>query len=200
MNGVGARAPLGATVREARARYFDHNGFGEGGYESRWVDLQAGPFRLRFPNSQARVAAVKLHDLHHVATGYKTTWVGEGEMSAWEIAGGCGSHLAAWVLNLQAMAIGTLLAPSRMWRAFRRGRAGRTLYHGDRMEDWLDRPLDDLRESLDRAPSSAGRVLATFPSYLLFTAIALVSLASTLAIALLPLVGVAALLRWLVAS
>ena len=37
-----------------------------------------------FPNGAARVRAVRLHDLHHVATGYATSWVGEAEIGAWE--------------------------------------------------------------------------------------------------------------------
>jgi NADPH:quinone reductase-like Zn-dependent oxidoreductase len=39
-------------------------------------------------------AGVKLHDIHHVLTGYDTTWRGKAEIGAWEIASGCGRHYA----------------------------------------------------------------------------------------------------------
>jgi hypothetical protein len=51
------------TLREARARYFQANG----------IDDDALP----------------PHDLHHVATGFDTTLVGEAEIGAWELASGC---------------------------------------------------------------------------------------------------------------
>lgn len=190
---------VAATVREARARYFAENDLADGGYDDPWVELRTGPFTIRFPNTAARVAAVKLHDLHHLATGYETTWVGEGEIGAWEIAGGCGRHVPAWILNLQALAIGTALAPSRMWRAFLRGSSGRTLYHGDRVEDWLDRPLDDLRSTLVR-PAPAGAWRTALPAHLAWTTLALLSLAATIATCSLPLVLAAWILRWLAAS
>jgi ubiquinone biosynthesis protein Coq4 len=39
---------------------------------------------------------VRLHDLHHLVTGYPTDWKGELEISAWEIAGSCRGYVAAW--------------------------------------------------------------------------------------------------------
>ena len=84
-------------LRDARKRYFEANGFGaDGGYEAKWVTLQAGPLRLAFPNSEARRRAVRYHDLHHVLADYPTDWTGEAEIGAWELASGCGRHGAAW--------------------------------------------------------------------------------------------------------
>jgi len=61
-----------------RTRYFRDNAFGDdGGYAKKWVSVQLGPLPLGFPNSAARVRAVKYHDLHHVVTGYATDLVGE---------------------------------------------------------------------------------------------------------------------------
>src|SRR5215470_18087947 len=74
------------TLRDARAQYFTENNFGDGGYTAKWVKVQAGPIPIYFPNTAARVHAVRFHDLHHVATEYKTTWTGEAEIGAWEIA------------------------------------------------------------------------------------------------------------------
>src|SRR5690606_29660158 len=106
-------------------------GLSEAGYRDRWVWLRAGPLRIPLYNSRARVRAVKLHDLHHVATGYATTWTGEAEIAAWELAGGCGRHYAAWLLNLAALAVGAVIAPRRVARAFARGRRSATLYAGE---------------------------------------------------------------------
>jgi len=116
------------TLREARGLYFARAGFDASSYTARWVRLQAGPLPLFFPNTAARVRAVRLHDLHHVVTGYDTSWTGEAEIAAWELASGCAGHLAAWHLNLLAMAIGLVVAPGATFRAFVRGRRSRNLY------------------------------------------------------------------------
>ena len=145
------------TVAEARAAYFRREGLGVEGYEARWVKLKAGPIPLFFPNSKARVRAVKLHDLHHVATEYPTTWTGEAEIAAWELAAGCHHHHAAWVLNASAMAIGLVIAPRATYRAFVRGRHSRSLYEGEFSDDLLELTLADLRQQLqlDTATSDA---------------------------------------------
>jgi hypothetical protein len=145
-------------VRVARARYFQHNKFGErGGYDERWVKLKIGPIPFWFPNTTARVRAVRLHDLHHLVTGYDTTWTGEAEIAAWEIAGGCGRHLAAWVLNLDAFAIGLGLAPRFVFQAFLRGCRTRNLYAREFEDAWLDRRVGDLRADLHLADSTPRR-------------------------------------------
>ena len=46
-----------------------------------WRQDLVGPIPLGFPNSDARRRAVKLHDLHHVLTGYGTTWTGVSTFS-----------------------------------------------------------------------------------------------------------------------
>ncbi len=137
------------TVREARQKYFEENGFGDGGYGERWVKLMVGPVPLFFPNSAARVAAVRLHDVHHVVTGYETTWAGEAEIGGWEIASGCGRFAAAWILNLQALLIGVLIAPAAVLRGFAWGRKTKNLYHGDFDEGVLDLRVGELRNRLD---------------------------------------------------
>src|SRR5688572_30034252 len=97
--------PENITMREARAMYFQANGFGaSGGYDDAWVDFKLGPIPLPFPNTKARIEAVRFHDLHHLLTGYDTDITGEFEISAWEIAAGCKRFPAAWALNLGGMA------------------------------------------------------------------------------------------------
>ena len=136
------------TVREARARYFEEAGLSEAGYQARWVVLRAGPVPIPLPNVPARRRAVRLHDLHHVATGYDTSWTGEAEISAWELGGGCGQYAAAWLLGLGAVSVGLVIAPRRTWRAFRRGRRSRSLYGGVFSEELLELTVPALRARL----------------------------------------------------
>ena len=137
------------SVREGRARYFEAWGLGEGGYAARWVRLRVFGLPVGFPNSAGRVRAVKLHDLHHVATGYAADWIGEAEIGAWEVGAGCHGHAAAWILNLLAMQYGFFLAPRRVLRAMARGRRSRTLYRMRELdESLLDRTVGELRREL----------------------------------------------------
>ena len=136
------------TVRAAREAWFEANGFSEAGYQDRWVRLRAGPISFYFPNTAARRRAVRLHDLHHLATGYQATWVGEVEIGAWELAAGCGRHYPAWILNAMAVALGAIIAPRRTVRAFLRGRRSRSLYDGEYHEALLDLTLHQLRARL----------------------------------------------------
>ena len=136
-------------LREARNRYFAANGLGEGGYEDKWVRFVVGPLRFAIPNTEGRVRAVRYHDLHHVVTGYATTWTGEGQIGAWEIASGCRDMIAAWVLNLYAMWIGLWISPRAVWRAFARGRHSLNLYSESWSEALLDESVGAMRRRLE---------------------------------------------------
>jgi hypothetical protein len=117
------------SMKEALRVYFDDNGFGpDGGYADAWVDLKLGPIPIPFPNTDARRRAVRFHDLHHIATEYRTDYAGEFEISAWEIASGCRDFVAAWQLNLAGMAGGLIVHPVRTFRAFVRGRHTENFY------------------------------------------------------------------------
>jgi hypothetical protein len=152
------------TVGEARDAYFRENGFSLAGYTDKWVKLKLGPIPIAFPNSAARKAAVKLHDLHHVATGYATTWTGEAEIGAWEIGAGCGTYYAAWILNLSALGLGMWHSPFRILRAFSRGRRSKSLYDRVFSEDMLGWTVGELRAKLgvDKSPvpTTVGDVIA----------------------------------------
>jgi hypothetical protein len=138
-----------ATIRAARADYFRRAGFSpDGGYRDRWVKLKIGPIRLAFPNTAARVRAVKLHDIHHLLTEYDTTWTGEAEIAAWELASGCARYYAAWLLNFGAMAIGLAIAPRRTLAAFSRGRRSMNLYRTPFTESLLEKTVGELRRDL----------------------------------------------------
>lgn len=165
---VQARYDLRASMAEARSQYFEVNQFGlDGGYGDAWVDFKLGPFPFPFPNTKARVRALQYHDLHHIVTGYDTDFVGELEISAWEIGGGCGDFWAAWFLNLGGLAAGTVRAPLRTLRAFVRGRRSRTLYGSD-LSRLLERSVGDVRAELgtDREATPAhARDLAALALY-----------------------------------
>lgn len=143
--------PDAASLRDARALYFADNGLGDGGYDDRWVKLMVGPVPIWFPNSPARSCAVRLHDLHHVLTSYDTSWSGEAEIGAWEIASGCAHYVAAWVLNLYAVAVGLVIAPRRVWQAFVRGRHTRNLYRSEFGDALLARRVGAMRGELGLA-------------------------------------------------
>jgi hypothetical protein len=157
------------TIRQARDKYFTLSGFAsDGGYGDKWVRLKIGRVPLGFPNTPSRVRAVKLHDIHHVLTEYATTWLGEAEIGAWEIASGCGRHYPAWLLNFGALAIGLLLAPRRVFQAFVRGRYSRNLYQNQFQEYLLDLTVGELRAELaipDRAPPASAKDRLAFAGW-----------------------------------
>jgi hypothetical protein len=133
------------SMREARAVYFEANGFGaNGGYDEAWVNFKLGPVPVSFPNTAGRVRAVRYHDLHHVLTGYDTDNAGEFEISAFEIAAGCRDFYAAWFLNLGGTTAGLFRWPRRTFQAFLRGRASRSLY-GEPLEPLLDASVAEAR-------------------------------------------------------
>ena len=144
-------------VSEARERYFAENGFSAATYTARWATFKLGPIPLAFPNTKSRKAAIPMHDLHHIATGYATTFTGEAEISAWELGGGCGPYLAAWVLDGLGALLGLAIAPMRTIRAFRRGRRTRNLYQRGWSNALLDLTVDELREQIGVAPGVASK-------------------------------------------
>lgn len=136
------------TVRDGRTQYFRVNKLGDGGYSDRWIRFKVGPLPLFLPNTQARRRAVPFHDIHHVLTEYTTSWAGEAEISAWEIASNCAHHYAAWFLNLQVMAIGLLLNPAAVYQAFVRGRHCTNLYRAELNDVLFSTPIGELRQRL----------------------------------------------------
>ncbi len=130
MDQVAPRFSDGLELGEALKQFFGGDDIQDpaGGYAARWAIIKMGPWKLAFPNSAARVRALKRHDMHHIAADYDTTFIGEAEIGAWEVAGGCADHWPAWILNLTAMGAGLFLGPLACLRAFARGRHTRNLY------------------------------------------------------------------------
>ncbi len=138
------------TVGAARAAFFRDNGFpSDGGYDDEHAEAEFGPLRYRVKSSKARGDALRVHDLHHVATGYPTDWRGEAEISAWELGSRLGTRFPyAWITVLFGVFSGIVAHLGPTFRAFVRGRRSQNLY-GDRFDAaWLDRRLSTLRAEL----------------------------------------------------
>lgn len=145
----GERFAPGLTLGEARARLFALGGLGDdGGYDDAWVKLKLWRIPFAFPNTEGRRRAVRFHDLHHVLTEYPTTWRGEFEISAWEVAGGIRRYWAAWLLDLLGFACGLVVYPRAVYRSFVRGRHSANLYGDAWDESILGRRVGDVRRRL----------------------------------------------------
>lgn len=192
MDGDHYRGPMNElTLGAARATYYEVNGFdSDGGDSLDWVPLKLWKLTLKIPNSEGRKKAVRYHDLHHVVTGYGTTWAGEAEIGAWELASGCLRFPVATVLNLSILAIGLVIAPIRVARAWARGRQTQNLYSEDSIDPLLPQGVASTRATLglDRAVSVRLRDVVGM------LAVAVPSLAVLTAILLAPVIGIAALL------
>lgn len=165
------------SVREAREQHFALGGFTEEQYTARFARFRLGPLSFWVPNSSGRARALPYHDVHHVLTEYDTSWKGEAEIAAWELAAGCREHPAAGMINLGAMPMGLVVAPRATFRAFVRGRQSRSLY-GQPLDDVLPSSLGSIRErvGLTHPPRDASLadvllfLLTTFTGLMLVTA------------------------------
>jgi hypothetical protein len=178
------------TLRAARERYFEINRFAGGGYEKGWVKMKAGPAPIWFPNTVARVRAVRFHDIHHVLTEYPTTWKGEAEIGAWEVATGCAAHYQAWLLDLLAFAVGLVINPRGVYRAFMRGRQSRNLYRTAFSDELLTRRVGNLRRELNLDKPPAPPAPADRRAFIFRALASAATFAGTWAAALLPAAAV----------
>lgn len=109
-------------------------------------------FPIYFPNTKGRIRAAQLHDLHHIATGYKTDWAGEAEIGAWELASGCSNYFMAWLLNFYSFSFGLVAVPIRVYKAFICGCSSKNLYHLEKegfQESILEDSVGKLQERLE---------------------------------------------------
>ena len=147
------------TLLEARSAYFEANGFGEdGGYSKPTVTVYMLGLPIPIPNTEGRKRAVVFHDMHHLVTGYATDNLGEAEIGAWELGSGCTAYRAAWVLNTLSLWLGAFKSPTRLFRAFVRGRRSQNLYGRD-ASALLGRRVEDVRSELG-LDASVGRSTA----------------------------------------
>ncbi|HMI94684.1 MAG TPA: hypothetical protein VK509_25090 [Polyangiales bacterium] len=142
--------PQAWTALAGRDAYLAENGFDVAGYDAAYGEYPLLGMRIPIPNSKARSRAIRFHDLHHVATGYGTDNVGEGEISAWELRRGLrplGLYVGAIVLG--GTLLGLLVAPRRTLRAYRASGSGTSLFHGEiPYETLLTLSIAELRAAL----------------------------------------------------
>lgn len=131
-------------VRVGRDRYLAENGLELASYTARKFPVYFFRWAVWLPNP----GFLPTHDLHHVITGYKTGLIGEAEISAYELRGGCGS-IMIFILCVGAIVFGMFVAPRRIWRAWTQSRGARNLYHSKiPYEVLLDMKVGDLRQEL----------------------------------------------------
>ncbi len=145
------------TTEEALAAHLAEQGIIESGrgrgelYKERWFYARIFGTRVPiFPLLGFRTG-LAAHDTHHMLTGYDTSWTGESEVAAWELAsGGCGRYLAYWIDRTLFFPLGLVLAPIRTLRAFRAGLGRRNLYRL-RPERLLAMDLDEVQRRIGGA-------------------------------------------------
>jgi hypothetical protein len=115
------------NLKEARDLFLAANHLSVEEYTAPTFTIGVCGWQLKFPNTEGRKRAVPFHDLHHVLTGYETTWLGEAEIGAWELRAGCNSFIT-YYLNGSGVLIGLFLSPRCVWRAFRAAKGQHTLY------------------------------------------------------------------------
>jgi len=136
------------TLREALRDHLEESGFpADLGNTERWVTIRIGPIPFCLPNLPIRQRAMLPHDLNHVVSGYGHDLVGESEVGASEIGGGCGRFLAAWVLAWSVITPGAVVAPKRIFDAFVRGRHTGNLFSRD-LDSLLERTVPQVQAEL----------------------------------------------------
>ncbi len=143
--------PAHWSVRRARDAYLEENGFTVEGYDDRWTDASFLGIKLKVPNTERHRWAIMRHDLHHVATGYGTDLVGEGEISAWELRGLRKLGLYVGAIVVSGALLGLLRAPRRTLAAWRAAESAGLLFGGAAADDYealLDLTVGELRALL----------------------------------------------------
>jgi hypothetical protein len=173
------------TVADALAAHYAAHGLpGDGGATDAWFRVRIGPMRIRLPNPPARRRAVFFHDVNHVITGYNTAF-SDGEMviAGFEVGAGCGRFGIAWFINLVMMALGVLIRPRALYRAFARGRNSSSIYRcADDPHVLRARSVAQLKEMLALDRNAPRRSAGTRLQFVAWTLIAWsVTLATTAA-------------------
>jgi hypothetical protein len=139
-------------MAEARDRFLASNAFRVEDYAAPTYTVKFWTLPVRFPNTKAHQWATPLHDLHHILTGYRTDWMGEAEIAAWELRAGCKTLVVYW-LDAAAAAIGLFISPTRVWRAFLRAKGQRTLYRDPALCEFVSQmTVGEVRARLGISP------------------------------------------------
>lgn len=146
MTALATPAEPAATLRQARDMYLCENGFTTDAYTDPTFQVPMGRWTLHLPNPRARQRVVAMHDVHHLLTGYGTDFVGECEISAWELRAGLGRNWFAWYICPTLSFLGLLRCPSRTLAAFRAAKGSRSLLHLRKFpEEILDLSVAEAR-------------------------------------------------------
>lgn len=137
------------TIKEGLSQLFHRFNLSDDSYTAKWFTIGIGQWNVYLPNIPSRVRVAKLHDIHHVLTGYPPIWRGEAEIGAWELATGCRGYFVAWFLNGGAVLVGLFLFPRAVWKAFIRGwRSKSNLYYIGNYELLLNMTVKELRQTI----------------------------------------------------
>ncbi len=145
--------------------------FGAVDYDRWLITIRIEGVGVTFPNPPAHGRALRAHDLHHVLTGYDTSWVGEAEISAWELAGGSGRYVAAFGFDLAGTGLGLLFAPRRTFAAWVRGRRSKNLFRRGYDDALLDRSVASVRRDLGLDAPVCASTARDFASFALWSAL-----------------------------
>lgn len=113
---------MAATVGEALEEFYAKEGLDGRALNDFWVFANFPWIKVPYPNFKPRRDMMYLHDSHHLLKGFDTSFAGEGEVAAFELASGF--PLKYWIGYLYApfsFVIGLLVAPRRTLNAFRLG-------------------------------------------------------------------------------
>ena len=117
---------------------------------ARWIRARVRGRTVRVLPVLGYRKALLLHDVHHLVTGYSTSFRGELELAAWELrTGGCAWNGFFWVDRVLAVALGLLCCPRRIRAAWKSGRGQVNLY-GRQPDDVLALDLEELRRLTGR--------------------------------------------------
>ncbi|MGB0953270.1 MAG: hypothetical protein ACPG31_08580 [Planctomycetota bacterium] len=142
-------------MAEGLESYLEENDFTMESYDAPKTPINLFGVRMSVPNTERHQWAIRLHDLHHVATGFGTDLRGEAEISLWEWRkglGGLGWYVGSIVVSISLL--GPLMAPRRSWKAWRAGAGERSLFGRQELEyaEILTWTIAELRSRLGVPP------------------------------------------------
>jgi hypothetical protein len=126
-----ASPDMDQTLGALRDEFRKANGIPDSTASFEWIKLGPVPVPVPIPNPPARRRALRIHDLHHLVTGYRTDLAGEAQISAWECGAGLGGEAVAWVFCPSGTLGGMLRRPRPTVAAYARGRRARSLFGQD---------------------------------------------------------------------
>lgn len=150
-------------VSDALKMFYGSQKLGREAFEDDFNWANFNGIQVPYPNLPWRKKMMHLHDVNHVLTEYDTSWIGEGEIAAFELASGYpGKTAVAYLYAPFSLAIGFLFSPSRIIQAFRRGLCMRNACHLNLSKEILfNSTVAELRATLGiHSPFEKGKISA----------------------------------------